>query len=356
MALRVALRRGAGLVTVTVERWGRALKRPMVTSRGVVAERIGFRVRLKATDGTEGRGEAAPLAPFTESLEDCEAALARPMPAWSFNSIDGLERLLAGWSDTPAARHALECAGLEVLARRRGVPVANVLSANANESVAVSALLHATGSAELAAEAAAAVEAGFTTLKIKIGAAPLHVDANRLLAVRRAVGPECKLRVDANGAWSEGEARSALRGFSALALELCEQPVASNAYDAMARLKGAVGCPLGLDEGLLVARASERLEARVADVWVLKPMALGGVLPALRLARQAAAWGVGSYVTTLLDGAFACAAALHLACVIDAGVWAHGLATLSELHGEEREQPKPSRGRMTLPRAMGWGI
>lgn len=341
-------------MTVTVERWGRALKRPLVTSHGVLTERIGFRVRLKATDGTEGRGEAAPLVPFTESLDDCEAALARSTPAWAFDSVDDLEQLLVPWRDTPAARHALECAGLEVLARRKNIPVAKLLSPDARESVRVSALLHATGSAELGVEAAAAVEAGFTTLKVKIGAAPLHVDANRLLAVRRAVGPHIKLRVDANGVWSEGEARSALRGFAALDLELCEQPVTSNAYDAMARLKGAVGCALALDEGLLAVGA--RLEARVADVWVLKPMALGGLMPALRLAQQASSLGVGSYLTTLVDGAFACAAALHLACAIDRGDWAHGLATLSALNGEEREQLKPREGRMALPQTMGWGM
>ena len=65
---------------------------------------------------------------------------------------------------------------------------------------------------------------------------------------------------------------------------------------------------------------------------------------------------MGSYVTTLMDGAFACAAALHLACAVGGGDWAHGLATLSELSGEEREQLKPRQGRIALPQVMGWGI
>jgi o-succinylbenzoate synthase len=344
----------------TVERWGRALKRPLVTSRGVIAERVGFRVRLKGDDGVEGRGEAAPLAPFTESLNDCEAALAQPLPLSSLNSVNDIEGLLAAWNTTPAARHALECACLEILARRAGVPVAKLLSPRPRTEVPVSALLQSASPADLAQEAAVAVEAGFSTLKVKMGAQPLHVDANRLLAVRRAVGPTVKLRVDANGAWSEGEARTALRGLSTLALELCEQPVAANAHDAMARLRGTVGCALALDEGLLVPQTAARVidanAPKAADVWVLKPMALGGLLPARRLAQKAAQLGVGVYVTTLMDGAFAAVAALHLACAVGGDEWAHGLATLSELSGEEREALKPREGRMVLPLPMGWGI
>lgn len=346
---------------VTVQRWGRALSHPLQTHRGLIAERAGFQVRLLDDDGIEGRGEAAPLLPFTESLEACEAALAAVKSlAASVKTLGELDDWLAPWNETPAARHALECAWLEVFARREKIPVARLLNADARGEVQVSALMHSEDPDALVREAMAAVAAGYSCLKIKVGAASAPVDTQRLLDVRRSVGPTIRLRIDANGAWSEEMARASLSGWSALKIEVCEQPVAADAYEAMGRLRGSVSCALALDEGLLTLEGRTWTRGRaprdVADVWVLKPMALGGLLPAVRLARKAAALGVGTYVTTLIDGRWATAAALHLACAIGPSQWAHGLATLPELEGEVVEPLKPSDGRLMLPLNPGWGI
>ena len=89
---------------------------------------------------------------------------------------------------------------------------------------------------------------------------------------------------------------------------------------------------------------------------MLKPMALGGVLSALALARRAQQAGVGAYVTTLLDGPIARAAAAHLAAAIPQGDWASGLGTVELFEGAVADAFTPVRGRIRIPAADGLGV
>lgn len=334
-----------------------ALKQVVTTARAELSERIGFEVRLEG-DGVVGRGQAFPLEAFgTEAF----AQTQRTLETFSANAVDSVEEIgvqLAGLSATPAARFALESALLEWLAKRRGVPVALLLG-DGRAVVQVNALIEGADAERLADEAKRACDRGFRTLKVKVGSRSLSVDAQRLHAVRVAVGKEIAIRIDVNGGWSEGTARSVLRGLESLSLELCEQPVASHDVDGLGRVNDLVNTPIAADETL----ADEGLRRRVlgrdpkpaASVVVLKPAVLGGVLPALDFARTAHAAGVDAYVTTLMDGALSRAAATHLAAVLPTKR-AHGLATVELFEGAVRDAFTPAAGAITLPDAPGWGV
>lgn len=333
------------------------LARPVTTARAVLHERVGYQVAVTGA-GTTGRGEAFPLPDFgTEALEASLAALAAFQPT-GFEAVEELSPMLAPLEATPAARFAVEGALLEWLAVRRGIPTALLLG-EGRPRLPVNALIEGADASTLADEARRAVDAGFRTLKVKVGSRSVSVDAQRLHAVRLAVGPHVLLRVDANGGWTEGTARSVLRGLEALDLELCEQPVAAHDVEALRRLTQLVPVPIAADESL----AEPRLRARLLDadprpavsVLVLKPAVLGGVVPALALARSAHAAGVASYVTTMLDGDIARAAAAHLAAVLPAQTHAHGLSTVELFEGAAVDAFTPREGAITLPATPGWG-
>jgi L-Ala-D/L-Glu epimerase len=328
--------------------------------RGMV-ERAGFVVLVG-----EGRGEAAPLPGHgTEDLAACEEALrasaARVRPV---DDVAGIAALLDGMP--PAARCGVELALLDDLGRRRGVPVARLLDSDARTEVAVSALLSATEPAALAREARALVQEGFGTLKLKVAQAPLDGDLARVAVVRDAVGPEVRIRVDANGGWDEATALQALRRLVRLDLELCEQPVLDLA--AMRRLRGATAVPIAADESL-ADPAMRAAAIAAADVLVLKPMVLGGLLPALLLARRSRRPAI---VTTSLDGVIARLGAAHLAAAIRARPksgtpyvndrkvspnYAAGLATGRLLVEDLCEDPAPpAGGKVRLPDKPGLGF
>ncbi|MBI5549223.1 MAG: o-succinylbenzoate synthase [Deltaproteobacteria bacterium] len=354
-----------------VEAFSLTLKRPLRTARGELARREGWRVALR-TAKTIGRGEAMPWPAFgTETPEAAEQALRSFELSKVTGSVEEVREAIAGLGQTPAARFAVEAALLEHLARSRELSVARLLgesipafaAASTPSQVRTGTLLDSEAPEKLAAEAASAVGAGFRTLKVKVAARAPSDDEARLRAVREAVGKDVRLRIDANGGWTEEQAREALRRLGSVALELCEQPVPALAFEALRRLRGQVPCAIAADEALLQAGAAESLLAGshpAVDVVVLKPVALGGLLVALDLAQRARAVGVAAFVTTMLDGPIATAAAAHLAALLDSSDGcgpAHGLAT-GALFVESASHPslRVEGGRVAIPDVPGWGV
>jgi o-succinylbenzoate synthase len=308
--------------------------------------RPGWAVRLLDAEGRAGHGEAAPLPSHgTEAVDECLRTLRAYAPGLrgrTLSSVAEVEQSLESLSKTPAARHALELALLDLLGQERGQSVARLLGGPARTEVELSALLSAEEPAAVLAEARAQRGAGFRCLKLKVGRGPVARDLERASAAREGVGPGGVLRLDANGAWDLATAQAALRALEPLGLEMCEQPVASPSD--LAALSVRVAVPLAADECLADARTREAtLALRAARVAVLKPLALGGLLPSLRLAQRARALGLEVVVTTALDGALARAGALalagalpdlHLAC----GLWTGPLV-------EDDLGPEPIRAR-----------
>jgi o-succinylbenzoate synthase len=348
------------------------LVRPLKTARATYHAREGFLVQLVDEEGRVGQGEAMPLPEFgTESLEICGQVMRSHLEALRgqvlSDSLDVSEAafVVSKAPEAPAAAHAVELAWLDLLAQRREVPLCRLLSQSARSEIQVNALLTAEGSQELAEQARQAVAEGYRTLKLKVAGRPLDEDVTRVRAVREAAGPEVKIRVDANGGWPEQQALQALERLGAYGLELCEQPVVPEDLRALGRLQQHVQLPLAADEAITVPGAIPVLlgsagELPAARVFVLKPMVLGGLLPALKLARQAARQGLEAFVTSSLDGVVSRAGAAHLAAALPSERLAAGLGVGSLFKINEADPAeqafRPVGGCIRLPDASGLGL
>jgi O-succinylbenzoate synthase len=132
---------------------------------------------------------------------------------------------------------------------------------------------------------------GCRTAKVKVAEPGQRLvdDVARVREVRALMGPEGRIRVDANGAWNLDEAEHAIHALAEFDLEYVEQPCAS--IDELAELRRRVkylGIPLAADESvrktadpIAVARAG------AADIIVVKAQPLGGVRRALRIVAEA---------------------------------------------------------------------
>ena len=112
-------------------------------------------------------------------------------------------------------------------------------------------------------------------------------DLARLEAVRDALGPAGRIRVDANGAWSVDEAVAAIPALDRAAggLEYVEQPCA--AVEDLAAVRRRVDVPIAADESIRRAEDPYRVrDLEAADVAVLKVQPLGGVRACLRIAED----------------------------------------------------------------------
>ncbi|MGH0036730.1 MAG: o-succinylbenzoate synthase [Myxococcota bacterium] len=337
------------------------LRRPLETARVRIGARDGVLLGLVDGDGFSGWGEAAPFPGFhAETAADCRRSLAaalgpgletRPASAW----LGEAEARLAG---RPAARAALDGALHDLVARREGRSLASLLAPPGvapRHSVAVNALVSADAPEQAGKAAREALESGFRTVKLKLR--DDGRDLERVDAVRRALGPEPALRLDANGAWDEIGALRAAERLAAFDVAYIEQPLAPGRPEALARLRHRSAVAIAADEDAVDAGSVERLIAlRAVDWLVLKPSACGGVGRALALSRRAADAGIGVVVTSLIEGAVGRATALQLAAALDPAPPACGLATGAWLTRDLASGPEPRGGQLALPPGSGIGV
>jgi len=166
---------------------------------------------------------------------------------------------------------------------------------------------------------------GCRTAKVKVAqrGQSLADDIARVEAVRDAMGPAGRVRVDANGAWSVDEAVRAIRALQRHDLEYVEQPCASLAE--LADLRRRVDVPLAADESVRNAEDPLKVAGLVAaDIVVLKVQPLGGVRAALRVAE---ACGLPVVVSSALETSVGIAAGVALAAALPELPYACGLAT-----------------------------
>ncbi len=194
------------------------------------------------------------------------------------------------------------------------------------DEVPVNAIVPAVGPEQARAMVA---EAGCSTVKVKVADGD---DVARVEAVRDALGPGGRLRVDANGAWDVDTAERMIRALDRFDLEYVEQPVAT--LEEFASLRGRVDVPLAADEAVRLAGdpldAARRLK-EAADIVVLKVQPLGGVRSALEIADAA---GIPAVVSSAIETSVGLAAGLALAAALPELPYACGLGTASLLAGD----------------------
>jgi O-succinylbenzoate synthase len=172
---------------------------------------------------------------------------------------------------------------------------------------------------------------GCTTAKVKVAeqGQTLGDDIARVEAVRDALGPAGRIRVDVNGGWDVDEAVGAIRVLDGAAggLEYVEQPCAT--VEELAAVRRAVDVPIAADES--IRRAADPYRVRdldAADVAVLKVQPLGGVRACLRIAEDI---GLPVVVSSALETSVGIATGLALAAALPELPYACGLATVQLL-------------------------
>ena len=207
-------------------------------------------------------------------------------------------------------------------------------------------------SAEVAGRYATA--GGCRTAKVKVAerGQTLADDVARVEAVRDALGPSGRVRVDANGAWSVSEALTAIRQLARFELEYVEQPCAG--ADELAELRVALAragldVAIAADESIRRSGDPERVaRLQAADVAVLKVQPLGGVRRCLQLAERL---GLPVVVSSALESSVGIAAGVALAAALPELPYACGLNTLALLQQDVTSDPLVvSEGRLAVRR------
>jgi O-succinylbenzoate synthase len=293
---------------------------PFQTSFGTQSSRRILLLRAEAEgDGTtfDGWGECVAGDEPTYSAEYVDAAaltittqigprLEQPVAA---SDVAGE---LAAIRGHPMAKAAVEMAVLDAELRAAGRSFAEFLGVTrARVPSGVSVGIH--GSIDELLDAVGGYLAdGYVRIKLKIEPG---WDLEPVAAVRRLVGPDVPLQVDANAAYTRADIDHLCR-LDEFGLLLVEQPLAEDDLLGHAMLAGAAATPVCLDESITSATVAEdAIELGACEVVNLKPGRVGGYLAArsihdLCLARGVPVWCGGMLETGVGRAANAAIAAL----------------------------------------------
>ncbi len=333
--------------------------RPFVTARGIITHRSSWILRLRDLDGLEGYGEIAldPMATHADEALLAEAIRVSVTGLAQGNLPDPSD--LAVWAVSGRALWAGidEALGsLRMLASATAADTAEE-GGRLSRSVAVNATIDMTRPSEALVAVMTAVRDGFSCLKLKVGSeasgAPLLA---RVGAIRAAVGPAVRIRLDANESWDLSTAVERLNALAAFDIEYVEQPLPARDLDGHAALRRACPVPVALDESVDSEKtAMEILTAGAADVLVVKPARVGGPGVVRAIAEQALLAGVPVVLSTFFETGIGTAAALRAAAALPivGRKRAHGLATAGVLVHDLLVTPMPmANGRLAVPRRL----
>ncbi len=256
-------------------------------------------VRLTASDGTVGISSIEPSAVTQSPGTAAELAVAireRIAPALigqDPTNINRLIELLDGLTPTqPGAGAAVEMACVELASRIQDVPLYTYLGGAAHTEVQFNGWIGELPPEEAAAEARQWLKAGFRSAKIKVGGG-VEADANRVAAVRDAVGSAMKLRIDANLQYDADTSLRLCRMVKPFDLQLFEQPAAKDDLAGLARVRREGGIPVMADETISDHASLIRvIKADCADFVKFGIKQAGGILRASRMLATAEAAGL----------------------------------------------------------------
>jgi L-alanine-DL-glutamate epimerase-like enolase superfamily enzyme len=286
------------VLSVRSERW--PIAGTFTISRGAKTE--AEVVVAELTDGTfAGRGECTPYPRYSETV----AGVAATIAALADDVRNGLDRVaLQRALPAGAARNALDCAFIDLEAKRADRP-AHALLGLAAPRPRLTAYTISLGPPEQMA-AAAAVAAARPLLKVKLGGVG---DPQRIAAVRNAA-PAAELIVDANEAWRVENLAANLAACAAAGVTLIEQPLPAADDAALAGIARTV--PVCADESVH-DRATLKTLVGKYDAVNIKLDKAGGLTEALALAGEARVLGFDLMVGCMIATSLAIAPALLVA-------------------------------------------
>lgn len=308
------------IASVEVVPYALPFREPYVTVAGTLTRREMALLRLRSDDGLEGLGEAVPLSlRGGVGLGEVVEELAR---LGDLDALDEASLSGAALGLSAPARCAVLTALLDLRGRRAALETGEAGGDTA--PVRCNATLVAGDPAAVVSAAERWAGDGFSTFKLKLGTGD---DAAQVRAVREALGPRARIRVDVNAAWDVETAKRTLAELEPYEVELAEQPVAT--LEEAMEVSRSTSIPLAGDESIESRVDAERAAAMEAcRMTGIKLSKVGGPEAAIEIAEV-----LPAYLSSALDGPVGIAAAAQVAATLSAtaggeGVdLAHGLAT-----------------------------
>jgi len=335
------------------------------TSRGSLKEKDTWYLKLFSEGVLVGIGEAGPLKGLSvEPLAEMEIQLEQVC-----DSLIGLEvpdsmeeifevALKIAAVEFPSIRFAIETALLDAFYGGKKQIFDTSFYAG-RERIPINGLIWMGSQDFMQKQIKEKLEAGFTCIKMKIGAIDFETELKLLKGIRSKYDKnEITLRVDANGAFAPDEALDKLNQLAALDIHSIEQPIRAGKHKEMGKLCQEIPLPIALDEELIGVNAYEDkvhlLQHIKPQYIILKPSLLGGIQSTIQWIKIAESQNIGWWMTSMLESNIGLNAICQLASYLKVEI-PQGLGTGQLYHNNIPSPISISNGETFYDITKDWG-
>jgi L-Ala-D/L-Glu epimerase len=336
-------------------------KKPLITATNRFTVANGLVIRAVSDDGVEGYGYTDPFPRTGESEETVRSAVEefiKPVllgrDPWEFARIR--QEINHRLAFNPRAKSAVQTALLDLLARSLKAPLFVLLGGLVREEIKIIRMVSLGDPEAMAEEALGLIQRGFTALKLKISG-DSELDFQRVSTVRKAVGDEVFIKIDANEAYDSKSAIDLAKRMADLGVEVFEQPVPRHQKEALREVKNDSPINIEADQSVRsVEDAFQLIRDGAVDAINTGIQKVGGIIEARKIAELCELAGVQCALSSTGGSMLGDAAALQLA------VSASGISSLCEIGEFEAVTGDPFTGlevrggMLRVPRTAGLGV
>lgn len=271
-------------------------------STGVMSDFDMVMVRLRDSDGVEGCGYTALMAgqgaAVATIIDNVYADIVRAEDPrrieWVWSRLWRTQHYAGRGAPVSFALAAVDTALWDLRGNALGEPLWRLLGGHDPAVRAYAGNIDLNFPPEQLLDGASrSLDAGFRSIKMRLGKPTLREDVARVAAMRQHIGPDIELMVDANEAWRVDQALRAFRALRDFDLVWVEEPIRPDDYAGYAHLRAQGGIPLAAGENLhTLAEFTALISAGGVDFPEPDLTTCGGITPWMKIAHLADAHGL----------------------------------------------------------------
>ncbi len=292
-------------------------------SFGTVTAATSVIIKLYTDNGTYGIGDTSPCPMFSyESSESVVGILQNYLfPAIKGMDPYNIEHIHKAMDEAvkgnPFAKAAIDIALYDIIGKLLNIPIYKLLGGCFVKKLPLLWPLLGSDAETNVKEATKAIKRGFKSIMIKVGQNVPDVDIERVSAVRKAIGEEIIIIVDANQGWTRSTAIKCIRKMEPFNIAWIEQPVPRWDIDGMKSIKDTVSTPISVDEGLCSLNdAIAIIKGNAVDIASIKLQKSGGFCKAKKIAAIMEAGNIPIFINSMIETGGSVSASLHFAVSI----------------------------------------
>ena len=291
-------------------------KEPFVISLGVIESATNVVVKVHTNSELTGIGECAPFVTIVgetqETVFELSKSVARLLkgkdPFAIADRLAEIDRAIAG---NYTMKSAFDMALYDLLAKKAQMPLYKLLGGSNTREIHTDMTISIGKPEKVAKDALAFKKAGFPAIKVKLGTTT-KADVARIKAIRKAVGADYPIRIDANQGWDTVTAINTLTALAQFNIEHCEEPIPKWNNRELVKVRERSPISIMADESVFDHHDAFKLASMGAcDFFNIKFSKSGGIFNALKINAIAESAGIKCQVGCMSESRYALTALMH---------------------------------------------